>query len=177
MEENDKNIQEIKEKVNELIGSVVYRINEYAREPIIPMDVIGIYINQRHHSKQTFRIDCIGKHDMDESSYLDEHIGEKVFLSYNEALEKYLKKVEKRINSITEVDLSKLKCPMAAVYEKPLDFSNNYVIRIFDADIPTNVVMVKDTLEELMEDIAVNTDMVFIQRGADDVESLVGVWM
>lgn len=47
----------------------------------------------------------------------------------------------------------------------------------FDADIPTNVVMVKDTLEELMEDITVNTDMVFMQRGADDTESLVGVWM
>lgn len=88
-----------------------------------------------------------------------------------------LKLMNKKVNSITEVDLSSLRLPVAAVYEKPLDFPNNYVIRIFDVDKPTNVVMVKDTLEELMEDIAVHTNMTFLTRGPEDDEHLIGVWM
>ena len=49
--------------------------------------------------------------------------------------------------------------------------------RIYELDKPTDTLMIKDTLEEIETDIRENTGMTFIPRGAEDVLSLVGVWM
>ena len=85
--------------------------------------------------------------------------------------------MDKIVNSIQQIDLSDLKIPVAAVYNKPLDYPDKCVARIFDLDKPTNAVVIKDELESLMNDIKDNTNLTFLQRGAEDVESLVGVWM
>ena len=85
--------------------------------------------------------------------------------------------MDKTVNSIQQIDLSDLKIPVAAVHNKPLDYPDKCVARIFDLDKPTNTVVVKDDLESLMNDIKSNTNLTFLQRGAEDVESLVGVWM
>lgn len=85
--------------------------------------------------------------------------------------------MDKIVNSIRQLDLSNLKIPVAAVYNKPLDYPDKCVVRIYDLDKPTNAVVIKDDLESLMNDIKDNTNLTFLQRGADDVESLVGVWM
>ena len=85
--------------------------------------------------------------------------------------------MDKIVNSIQQIDLSDLKIPVAAVYNKPPDYPDKCVARIFDLDKPTNAVVIKDELESLMNDIKDNTNLTFLQRGAEDVESLVGVWM
>lgn len=87
------------------------------------------------------------------------------------------RRVDIRVESIGQVDLSDLAVPVAAVHVNCLEYPRKTIVRIFDMDKPTNVVIVKDTLEEIQKDIQKNTTMVFIQRGADDVESLVGVWV
>lgn len=84
---------------------------------------------------------------------------------------------EKRIQSIQEVDFSGLKVPMLAVYKNPEDFPGYCVARVYDLDKPTDTVMVKKTLTEIEMDIRKHTSMVFLPRGAEDVASLVGVWM
>ena len=86
-------------------------------------------------------------------------------------------KMDKKVNSIKEVDLSGLKMPMAAVYQNPLDYPDKVVARIFDMDKPTDTVIVKESLEEIQKDIKENTSLIFVERGADDVKSLVGVWV
>lgn len=84
---------------------------------------------------------------------------------------------ETRVESIGQVDFSEVKMPMIAVYESPEDFRGKCVARIYDLDKPTDTIMVKGTVEEVQRDIRENTDMVFLPRGAEDVPSLVGVWM
>ncbi len=84
---------------------------------------------------------------------------------------------ETRVESIGKVDFSEVKMPMIAVYESPEDFPGECVARIYDLDKPTDTVMVKGTMEEVQRDIRENTGMVFLPRGAEDVPSLVGVWM
>lgn len=85
--------------------------------------------------------------------------------------------VDKRVESIKEIDFSGLKVPMIAVYKHPEDYPDKCVARVFDLDKPTNVVMVKMSVEEITMDINHNSGMIFLQRGAEDVPSLVGVWV
>ena len=42
---------------------------------------------------------------------------------------------------------------------------------------PTDTVMVMDSVDEIREDIELNTDMAFFPPGSDDVASLAGVWL
>lgn len=66
---------------------------------------------------------------------------------------------------------------MIAVYKYPDDFPGWFAARVYDADKPTDTVIIKKTLMEIEKDIRENTNMTFIPRGAEDVESLVGVWL
>ena len=84
---------------------------------------------------------------------------------------------EKRVESIKEVDFSGLKVPFIAVYQRPEDFPEKCVARIYELDKPTDTIIVKDTLKEIEIDIQENTGMVFMPRKAEDVRSVVGVWM
>lgn len=84
---------------------------------------------------------------------------------------------EKRVGSIKNVDLSGLWFPVIAVYESPADFKGQCVARVFDTDKPTDTIIVKDTAEEINEDIRRNTHMAYMERDPNDVPSLVGVWM
>ena len=88
-----------------------------------------------------------------------------------------MKRKMKEVNSIAQVDLSDLRLPMAAVHVRPLDYPDKCVARIFDVDKPIDTVIIKDSLEEIQEDFKTNTGMVFMLRGAEDVKSLVGVWV
>lgn len=99
------------------------------------------------------------------------------FLNREEAELALIKNSDKCVSSIEELYLGYLKFPVAAVHVNPLDYPGKAIARIFDTDKPTNTVIIKDTLEEIMEDIRKNTTMVFVPRGAEDAESLVGVWV
>lgn len=84
---------------------------------------------------------------------------------------------ERKVESIKEVDFSGLNMPFVAVYDHPEDYPDKCVARIYELDKPTDTIMVKETVEEIETDIKKHTTMLFLQRGADDVPSLVGVWM
>ena len=88
-----------------------------------------------------------------------------------------MQKQEKRVETIAQVDFSEVHVPVIGVYKYPEDFPQEYVARVFDGSRPTNVIMIADTLDEIMEDIGSNTDLVFTLRGAEDVPSLVGAWI
>lgn len=81
------------------------------------------------------------------------------------------------VHSIGEVDMSGLHVPAVVIYEHPEDDQEMCVARVFDLDKPTNVVIRKKTVQELMQDIQTNTTMYFIRRGADDAPCLIGVYM
>lgn len=75
------------------VGDTLYRVNKGAKEPIITMRVIQLYIKQIHKDRTVMRIDAINDADMGESCYLPCDIGEKIFLTREEA-EAKLKEME-----------------------------------------------------------------------------------
>ena len=67
------------------VGDTLYRVNKGAKEPVIMMRVIQLYIKQIHKDRTVMRIDAINDADMDESCYLSCDIGKKIFLTREEA--------------------------------------------------------------------------------------------
>ena len=84
---------------------------------------------------------------------------------------------DNNIQSFKDVDFSSVSVPFIALFRGPDDYPGKYVARLFDLDKPTNAVMVRDELKEIEEDIKTNTNLVFVERGTEDVKSLLGVWM
>ena len=74
------------------VGDTLYRVNKGAKEPVIMMRVIQLYIKQIHN-RTVMRIDVINDADMGESCYLPCDIGERIFLTRDEA-EAKLKEME-----------------------------------------------------------------------------------
>ena len=60
--------------------------------------------------------------------------------------------MQKRVESVKEIDFSGLKVPFIAVYQHPEDFPEKCVARIYELDKPTDTLMIKDTLEEIETD-------------------------
>lgn len=50
-----------------------------------------------------------------------------------------LKKINKRVNSLTEVDFSEPKVPLITVYYDTVDFPEQIVARVFEMNHPTNI--------------------------------------
>lgn len=81
------------------------------------------------------------------------------------------------IKSIRDVDLSIFQFPQVAVFDKPEDYPDKAVARIFDNGQPTNVIMVADDPNDLRWNIRKYTNLVWCPRGKDDVLSLLGVYL
>ncbi len=68
------------------VGDTLYRVNKGAKEPVIMMRVIQLYIKQIHKDRTVMRIDVINDADMgEESCYFPCEIGERIFLTREEA--------------------------------------------------------------------------------------------
>lgn len=67
------------------VGDALYRVNKGAKEPVIMMRVLQLYIKQLHKDRTVIKIITINDDDMGESCYFLEDIGETVFLTKSEA--------------------------------------------------------------------------------------------
>lgn len=67
------------------VGDTLYRVNKGAKEPVIMMRVLQLYIKQLHKDRTVIRIDAINDDDMGESCYFLENIGKTVFLTREES--------------------------------------------------------------------------------------------
>lgn len=65
--------------------------------------------------------------------------------------------------------------PCFCVYDKPMDFPDKVVVRLFDGKTPTRLLCVKETLEEARKAIPPN----FLQmpRSETDAGSIVETWL
>ena len=77
------------------IGDTLYRVNKGAKEPVIIMRVTQLYIKQVLKDRTVMRIDAINDADMGESCYLPCDIGERIFLTREEAEAKLAEMEEK----------------------------------------------------------------------------------
>lgn len=87
-----------------------------------------------------------------------------------------LKKKDIIVNHLSEVDFSGMRAPFIAVYAHPLDYPDKVVARIYDVDKPTNVILLKDSEEEITKEIQKETCFVRFERGAADDPKLICCW-
>lgn len=83
----------------------------------------------------------------------------------------------KIVDTLKRVDTRGLLLPMAVIYEKPKDFPENYVVRIWDTTKPTNIVYVSDDLEKCRKEI--NELGLMLRMGAENADDpcIVEVWI
>jgi hypothetical protein len=77
------------------VGDTVYRVNQYAKEPIISMRISRIELVESLGGYSNFSIETINKEDKGEAYYYKREIGKVVFLTKSEA-EKALAEMEKK---------------------------------------------------------------------------------
>lgn len=86
-----------------------------------------------------------------------------------------------KIDSFRRFDFSKFTMPMIVIYEKPLDYSNSYVARVYNYDpilkryVPTKYVAVKESYESLIKEIPLN--LAKVERCVEDDPCIVEIYM
>lgn len=85
----------------------------------------------------------------------------------------------KRVPSLTMVDYSDMTLPMVVVYNKPSDFPNMVVARIWDGawNKPTDVYCVYQSITECREDSVAAGFSICIPRSPQDDKCIVGSYM
>lgn len=88
-------------------------------------------------------------------------------------------KENKIVESLCQVDFSELNFPMATIYEKPLDFPNEFVARVWDGKgaKPTNIIIKRATVQEIREDIRAAGFTTVFARTEDDDPNIVEIWI
>lgn len=81
------------------------------------------------------------------------------------------------VRSMKEVDFSELKMPMIVVFEKPVDFPDKYIARVFECEQPTNTLIIRDSLQECREDITAAGFLACLERTDEDALAIVETWM
>lgn len=88
-------------------------------------------------------------------------------------------KENKIVKSLCQVDFSELAFPLVTIYEKPLDFPDAFVARIWDGKgvKPTAVMIKRDSLQKIREDIMAAGFATCFIRAEDDDPCIVETWM
>lgn len=81
------------------------------------------------------------------------------------------------IKTFKDFGLSIFGRPQIAVFDKPEDYPDKAVARVFDNGKETNVIMLAENPNDLRWDIRKYTNLVWVPRGKDDVTELVGVYL
>lgn len=72
--------------------------------------------------------------------------------------------------------LKQATVPIITIYERPADYPDKFVARLWDVNRPTNLAAIADTYEELLEAIPVNS-MVKMARSPADDPVILETWM
>lgn len=84
----------------------------------------------------------------------------------------------KEVKSFAQVDIRELRQAIICVYKNPEDFPDKCVARIFEGGKPTNIIITRETVDELRKDIkAAFPYMIPIPRSAADYKSFVESWI
>lgn len=85
----------------------------------------------------------------------------------------------KFVDSLKDADLSRIKMPMAVIYNSPKDFPEMYLCRIWEGagGHPTIIAMQKFSLEEMREDIQAAGFLTRFPRAKGDDPVIMETWM
>lgn len=91
--------------------------------------------------------------------------------------EDYSEFISKPVEHLREVDMSDMKLPIAVIFKNPLDFPDKYVIRLFDMNNATNVIILKNSLEDCRNECLYSNFLNPIPRDNNDDSHIVESWM
>ncbi len=83
----------------------------------------------------------------------------------------------KIVPSMALVDMSDVRLPMIVICKQPADFPGDYTARLFDANIPTNIMIKRKAISDVREDIAAAGFAAMIPRMYGDDKCIVETWM
>lgn len=82
------------------------------------------------------------------------------------------------VKSFADVDISVLKQPIICVFNRPDDYPDKCVARLFERTAPTNIIITRSTVEEIREDITkCFPAMLPFGRDREDHKSVVESWI
>lgn len=76
---------------------------------------------------------------------------------------------------VFDLDRANVRFPIICVYDKPDDYPDKYVARLWDIDIPTRIIMLADDITALRERKPQETET--IPRDEKDDEVIVETWV
>ncbi|MGF9891134.1 hypothetical protein [Priestia megaterium] len=79
------------------------------------------------------------------------------------------------LDNFTNVDMRGLRLPVINIFYNTLDIPNKYAARLSDINQPTNVVVIKDTLEEIRS--VIPAGLTRISRQPDEHPTIVETWL
>ena len=80
--------------------------------------------------------------------------------------------------AVADVDTSELKQPIICVFNRPDDYPDKCVARLFEGTAPTNIIITRNTVEEIREDITNRFPaMLPFARSKEDHKSVVESWI
>ena len=71
-------------------------------------------------------------------------------------------------------NVKKIDLPIYVLFEKPSDFPNEYILRVFDLQKPTPYIMRGETKEELIEKLP--SHVTYLPRTEEDDTVIVGTY-
>ena len=90
--------------------------------------------------------------------------------------------MDKILKSINELDMSDMKLPMITLYDKPLDYPEHFVARVWECappegmkgPLPTNAVILYPSREAAEKDLSCFTRL---ERSMDDDERIIAAYL
>ena len=84
----------------------------------------------------------------------------------------------REVRSFAEIDIRKMQMPCICVYNRPSDYPDKCVARLFEGTAPTNIIITRNTVEEIREDITKRFPaMLPFGRNREDHKSVVESWI
>ena len=83
------------------------------------------------------------------------------------------------LTSLKQVDFSRYKLPACVIYNDTTnDYPGKFLVRVYEEGKPTNIIVVKSTLQEICDDTREYfPGVTFIPAAAEDDPVIIGVYM
>jgi len=83
--------------------------------------------------------------------------------------------MDKQITDWLVVDYSEMKLPIITMYRHPSDWPDKFIARLWDLNKPTNLFMIADTYQELIDKLPFH--MHRVPRRKDDDPVIIESWL
>lgn len=90
-----------------------------------------------------------------------------------------MRKQDMVLDTLRHIDFSDMHLPGVVVYHNPSDYRGKYIGRVFEMTTPgpTNVIIIRDSLEAVREDIRAAGFRAVFTRDRADEKQIVETWI